>query len=499
MRPCCFSLLTLVAGTLLYAQDTSAPKVSGHVFSADGSAVSGATVTISGPSATPPGQPAAKSPCQSACVEVTGSSPDPGSYSFAEIQPGTYNITAAKSEYRSQARKIAVASGSPQRADFVLDAVPDSYVPGPIKAWVTPLVVFLFLVSVWLVRWHNIARPNREMLKAEIEKVRARFRNETGLDLAQDQLHHLNSLLGSADDALKWGWSSVYDFLFWSRGQEIAGWELIHEFQRDAIRFAYDSLSGDAGNVSLGMIRARLQSVELALLDIDKTHAKTLAGNVKDALEKVTGEETLRALLVEALTYVNDEDDSSFAQLTGWQTKAVWLAAVGCGLIVVLALVVGNPVLFFAGASGGYLSRLARQLKRADVPTDYGASWTTLFLCPVAGALSGWFGILLIVVLADSRFQVLGTAFQGVKWHSSFAPLTLGLAFALGFSERIFDGFVSSLENRVDKDRQAATQSQQPTSATKDPKADPSTRGSLASGATGAGAPPDTGKGPAGD
>jgi hypothetical protein len=498
MRPCCIPLLSLVAGALLYAQDTSAPKVWGHVFSADGSAVSGATVTIAGPAATPPGQSTAKSPCQSACVEVTGSSPDPGSYSFPEIQPGAYDITAAKSEYRSQARKIAVASGSPQRIDFVLDAVPDSYVSGLVEAWVTPLVVFLFLGSVWLVRWHNIARPNREMLTAELEKVRARFRNDTGLDLAQDELKHLDSLLESADNALKRKWTFLFDFLFWSRGQEITGWELIHEFQRDAIRFAYGDGSGFTGDASLGMIRARLQSVELDLLDIDKTHAKTLAGNIKDALENVKDEETLRALLVEALTYVNDEDDSGFAQLTGWQTKAVWVSTIGCGLIVVLALVIGNSVLFVAGASGGYLSRLARQLKRADLPTDYGASWTTLFLSPVAGALSGWFGILLIVALADSRFQVLGAAFQGIKWHVPFAPLTLGLAFALGFSERIFDGIVSSLENRVDKDRQAATQSQQPTSTTKDPPPGPSIRDSLAGGAPGVGKPPEAVKGPAG-
>jgi hypothetical protein len=135
----------------------------------------------------------------------------------------------------------------------------------------------------------------------------------------------------------------------------------------------------------------------------------------------------------------------------------VWLAGVGCSLVVVLTYAVGNPVLFIAGAAGGYLSRLARALKRADVPTDYGASWTTLFLSPVVGGLSGWFGILLIVVLADTRFSVLGSAFQAVKWCSPLAPFTLGLAFALGFSERLFDEIISGLEKKVDQDRDAAT------------------------------------------
>ena len=80
-----------------------------------------------------------------------------------------------------------------------------------------------------------------------------------------------------------------------------------------------------------------------------------------------------------------------------------------------------------------------------------------MFLSPIVGALSGWFGILLIVVLADSKMQVLGAAFQAVKWCCPLAPFTLGIAFALGFSERLFDGIISTLDEKVDKDRAAAT------------------------------------------
>src|ERR1022692_4683347 len=207
------------------------------------------------------------------------------------------------------------------------------------------------------------------------------------------------------------GWikgQSWYDFVFWSRGQEVAAWARIDEFERDSAKLFKNALP---------MIRAKLQAVELELLDIDKSHAKALAGCIKDALEDPKQEEDgLRATLVEALTYLNEENDNNFSQLVGWQTKAVWLVGVGGTLICVLAFAVGNAVLFIAGATGGYLSRLARQLKRADVPTDYGASWTTLFLSPIVGALSGWFGILLIVLLADSKLAVLGAAFQQIEW-----------------------------------------------------------------------------------
>lgn len=396
-------------------------------------------------------------------VEVTDSGADPGHYTSPALQAGSYKVTANKDGYRPQIANPVTLATESLVVDFVLDAACGSCGPDKGQNWRTVdfvgtlCVVFLFLASMWLVRWHNIARPNREMLRAEIDNARARFKSETGTPVADAPW--LDKLLTNAEDAIKgdW-WRTSCDFLFWSRGQEITGWSRIREFQRGAIGLPL------AGR-SLDTIRARLQAVELDLLDIDKTHAKTIATNIKDALDAAPPNPgALQALLVEALTYLNDEDVNTFAQLVGWQTKAVWLAGVGCGLVVVLAFAVGNPVLFIAGAAGGYLSRLARTLKRADVPTDYGASWTTLFLSPIVGALSGWFGILLIVVLADAKFNVLGTAFQTVKWCYPLAPIPLGLAFALGFSERLFDGIISSLEDKVDSDRKAATKPQQPTS-----------------------------------
>lgn len=408
------------------------------MFSTDGSRLGGATVTISGKPST--------------YVGVTESGTDPGRYSLPGIPSGTYDITAGKTDYRSQTRNVLL-SGGQQQIDFVIDPTCASCAPGNSQAWWTLLVVFVFLASIWLVRWHNIARPNRELLRTEVDNARARFQNETGINLETDPtVGYLRDLLNSAKTSWSWG-----DFLFWTRGQEITGWSRIHEFQRGTVKLFAEG--------SPETIRARLQSVELDLLDSDKTHAKTLAGNIKDALDTdktVADELALRALLVEALTYLNDQIDNDFAQLVGWQTKAVWLAGVGCTLLVVLGFAAGNSVLFIAGATGGYLSRLARSLKRADVPTDYGASWTTLFLSPIVGALSGWFGILLLAVL--SRFQVLGEAFRSIQWNCPLAPFTLGLAFAFGFSERLFDGIISSLEDKVDSDRKAATQPQQPTS-----------------------------------
>jgi hypothetical protein len=413
----------------------------GNVLATDGSPISNATVTISG---------------QSTFVVVTQA----GKYGVDRIPAGTYDIAAAEKHHRATAPKHVVLDGD-KNVDFVLEPLCETCSPDKSKtawigeAWGTVWAVLLFLASIWLVRWHNIARPNRELLSSEIDNARVRFETETGSPVAK--FPYLEALLLSAKQAIEWNRWTWLDFMFWSRGQEITGWSRIHEFQRDTIKlFAAGSLE---------MVRARLQAIELDLLDIDKTHAKTIAANIKDALEKSGQDESaLRALLVESLTYLNDQCDSSFAQLVGWQTKAVWLAGLGCTLMIVLAFAVGNPVLFIAGAAGGYLSRLSRSLKRADVPSDYGASWTTLFLSPIVGALSGWFGILLIVILATSETKVLGAAFQSIQWGCPLAPFTLGVAFVMGFSERLFDGIISSLEKKVDSDREAANKPQQPTS-----------------------------------
>jgi hypothetical protein len=444
-----FVMMIFAAAAILHGQTTF--TFQGHVFAQDGSRLPGATVTFAS---------------GSVFVAVSESGADPGKYTLS-VPRDKYTVTVEKKEYRAEKLNDVPADANKQ-IDFILKPDCDPCNPSAaqhwwdVGRWGTPVVVLAFLLSIWLVRWHNIARANREMLRAQIDNAEVRFQSETGQSVAQ--YPHLKKLLDDARASIGFGSTplsrsrTLIDFFFWTRGQEIAAWTAIHEFQRDSIKIGAATQSLD--------VRARLQAVELDLLDIDKTHAKTLASNIKDALANPKMEDPdLRALLEQALTYVNDEDVNTYSQLVGWQTKAVWLAGVGCTLVVVLSYAVGNPVLFIVGAAGGYLSRLARTLKRADVPTDYGASWTTLFLSPIVGALSGWFGILLIVLLSDSKIQVFGGAFQAIQWCRPEAPFTLGMAFALGFSERLFDQIISSLEDKVDGDKKAATKPQPPTSS----------------------------------
>lgn len=153
-----------------------------------------------------------------------------------------------------------------------------------------------------------------------------------------------------------------------------------------------------------------------------------------------------RALLAEALGLLYDRTDTGFATLISWHNKTMWL--VGCGLLLIasLAATLQHEVLFLVGAAGGLLSRLSRSLSRADVPTDYGASWTWLFLSPVVGALAGWSGILLLITAKD--LNVLGPAVN-IDWCDPFRPFALGVALLLGFSERAFVGILTQLETKV--------------------------------------------------
>jgi carboxypeptidase family protein len=300
-------LLILAAGALLCAQAN--PSVQGHVFSTDGSRIGGVTVAIAG---------------ASTFVAVTETGTDPGHYASPAIPVGSYTITVKKDGYRSLPAKSVTVNQEGLTVDFVMQAsctacgVEDGKItPWHVNGLLTLGAVLLFLASIWGVRWHNIACPNRELLRAEIDNERARFQNETGIDLNAPEMKYLRDLLDSAGKAIVWNWrTSWFDFLFWTRGQEITGWTRIHEFQRGSVKYL-------ATQSTLDTIRARLQAITLDLLDIDKTHAKTFAANIKDALaEQPPDEHSLRALLVEALFCPRLQDAWWFQRRSGADSNA---------------------------------------------------------------------------------------------------------------------------------------------------------------------------------
>jgi len=352
-----------------------------------------------------------------------------------EVLPGTYDLTLAGRIYESEAATgVAVAANDVKQVDF-------SLVKEETK--LHPSMLFLpvaFLLSIWLIRWNNIARPSRLGVVAQIGDLRGRFPEGS---IFGDELH------AARVELLKK--YAVMDWLFWSRGQEIATWNLIHKAEL--------ALLENPSQTSLDKVNARLASVQQRLSESDKSAAKALAHRIEVELDgdsaKIS-DPARRQLLIEATSYLFDSGDTEFAGMTSWQNKAFWLTLVGVSLIWAVGIAEGHASLFLAGAVGGFLSRMTRELKRADVATDYGASWSTLFLSPVAGAISGWFGVALVMLMTDPTVGVLGGPLKVINWDSANVAATLAAAFVFGFSERLFDRVVAGLEQSIDKKKDEA-------------------------------------------
>ena len=312
------------------------------------------------------------------------------------------------------------------------------------KTRATALVV-LIAVLYWLgmvfVRWNRVARPTRELLFAQISSLQVQLDvlGMTPAGSGSSPVLQIKGLLTTATGLFaKGNWvTRLLNYLFWSRGEELAGWGYVHEAEIQMSPLLSDET-----------VTARLESAEQSLRVETDTPSQSLAERIKQATSGTPPADIKRrqALLAEALDSIYDHGDSGFADLVSWQNKTAWL--VGCGLLLIIALsgALNHSVFFLLGATGGLLSRLSRSLERKDVPTDYGASWTTLFLSPVAGALGGWTGILLATLAV--KIGVLGSVFA-VDWTDPYGPVTMSVALLLGFSERAFDSILTKLEDKV--------------------------------------------------
>jgi hypothetical protein len=305
------------------------------------------------------------------------------------------------------------------------------------------VLCFFYWLAMVIVRWHRVATPSRLLLRSQLDSVTAELDTLTAgaacpsaaitelLKKAREVLDGPNGKAGKVSFNLS-------DFLFWSRGQEMTGWGYAHEAQVMMVPC-----------LSEPTVTARLESAEEKLRLATDAPSLALADSVHRALTSQPAQpmERLRALLCEALYTNYNTEDTNFSNLVSWQNKTSWL--VGCGLVLILMLTIAFPdhgILFLIGGAGGLISRLSRSLDRKDVPTDYGASWTTLFLSPVAGALGAWAGIL-IAALAVSA-NVLGSALT-VDWNRPDSPMTLAVALLFGFSERLLDSVFDKLESKA--------------------------------------------------
>jgi hypothetical protein len=340
------------------------------------------------------------------------------------------------------------------------------------------------IAGYWIVlittRWMFIARPNRRFTLARIDD--AQYYLEPGgapslLDEARAVASGTHTLddplwlrdrrgLDAPDDPeverlLRRALRRAFDPLIWNGSRDLVAWNLMHRVEANHAA----TLTGPALIAALMKSQSQLEDLPPAkrvywgrvLYDqLDGTPT----GRVRD---EPVAQEILRNLLNE----LYNARDTKFTNLATQQNKVTWL--VFTGLAIMGALVCqGYQDLLLAGAVGGILSRLQRELQRRDVPSDYGLSWSVLFLSPVSGALSAWAGLLLLQTL--QKFNVLALSDllpEGVDLTEPTGAL-LGVAVLFGISERILDRLVRQAEDEIStnpaKAKKSATAAQEPPS-----------------------------------
>jgi hypothetical protein len=216
--------------------------------------------------------------------------------------------------------------------------------------------------------------------------------------------------------------------------------------------------------------RKMLHAVERSLLLHDnyaRVHARGLAITALGKLQKIqdpptdlkielkakiaepdTSFEELRPLVQEARAFVAAYQDEQFMITSDAKNKGLFLLMFA--MLALLPIVYFYPqtaVLFVAGGIGGMLARLRTAVSQNGPAFDFGLSWSVMFLTPIVGALTAWFGVLL--VMATNQIGITGGTLQIVSLATPNAPQTMLVAFIFGWSATLFDHFISKVERNI--------------------------------------------------
>jgi hypothetical protein len=446
------ALLALLAPTGFAHASPSQPALSGAVHAFDGGTLppdagiapvspkSGATllgtVVVSDGKNLPPGVSVTLVSCERGDQWVR--TPSGGKYSFTGVPVGKYDLKAEAEGVRTATQAaIQVRDGDTIQRDMVLewDAGPRARISGyRAERYLGSAALAFLLIGMLITRWFKIVKPNHNGLLQYIESLGNRVKSHTDpkvVTALTDQLAECSQRFKPSRPLSR--------FLFWSQGEENATWCELHDIEVQL-----------ATGLAPEVVRTYLITAEPTLRKIDSDSAKALADEILKELQLNANSvppanlPRQQQFLSRAMAMILGARDEDFIALSEWQNKSTWLALVGSILMVVLGAVEGNIMLFVAGAVGGLLSRMMRAIRQPEFSTDYGASWNTLFLSPLFGALSAWFGVGLITLLAHPKVAALGPLFTLVRWEHPLLLSTLTTAFLLGFSERLFDSLVEA-------------------------------------------------------
>jgi hypothetical protein len=321
------------------------------------------------------------------------------------------------------------------------------------------------IVGYWAVlittRWMFIARPNRRFTLARIDDAQY-FLEPDGAPSLLDEaravaggthafddppwLRHRRGL-GPADEPEVERWlrrvlRRAFDPLIWNGSRDLVAWNLMHRVE-----------ATHAGTLTGAELVAALMKAQSQLEDLPMAKRVYWGRVLHDQLEgcpdgRVADEPVAQALLRNLLSELYNARDTKFTNLATQQNKVTWLVFIGLAIMSALVSQAYQDLLL-AGAVGGVLSRLQRELQRRDVPSDYGLSWSVLFLSPVSGALSAWTGVLLLQTLQKFNVLELSSLLPDNADLTAPTGALLGVAVLFGFSERLLDRLVREAEDQI--------------------------------------------------
>jgi hypothetical protein len=277
----------------------------------------------------------------------------------------------------------------------------------------------------------------------------------------------------------------------WRRGfMTFLGWESAPELSALQLLNAADVLAwgqaSDQSAVSARIVQAQSQIGELAPdqqhvwrsqfacfwradgrpnpLDPARPHRRSAAG--------ATGRSTAgddralaiwRARLCAFLEDLYESRQVRNARLSSLQQKASWSVLISLWVLIALAAA-GDGRVLLAGAIGGLMSRLTRFTGIRWLTTDFGLGWAQLYLAPPVGALAAWGGIHTLLLIQHLGTIDLHTVLSDsyAQGRGSGAASVLGLAIALGFSERLFDRLLRRAADTIVPPVEAAQPSSAP-------------------------------------
>jgi hypothetical protein len=365
-----------------------------------------------------------------------------GEYRFGPICPGEYTLDSGE---RTPSTSLRLQDGEALRTHVIVPSTRQEE-----ATRLTALTLALFILGVLLFRHHNIVSTSRESLKARATNLAERILLESDQKIHKDESAKL--VISANQIKSQFDKSQLSEWFFWSRGRELAGWMRVHEIERQVVAFL----------VPEHRVVERAVAAESDLRQlVDWPAAIALADRLRQTIQEVAASgsndpghapghavDHLRQQLGEGLAILYTHTDTKFAELMEWHNKAMYLVYVALLAVMVLGLVFHHEELFLIGGVGGLMSRMARSLFRADVPNDYGASWTTLFLSPLLGAIAAWVGIAVIIWLRE--MNVLDDElFARIDWGRPTDAVITAMAFTLGFSERLFMSLLSKVEGKV--------------------------------------------------